>query len=83
MNKMLRTLLAIGGVVGVLASQGCVLAAAGAAGAAGGYAAKKNGYEVQSPVKKDTAGGYKPQKPVYHDPAKDENRSTDTAPRQQ
>ncbi|MES1939039.1 hypothetical protein T5B8_02280 [Salinisphaera sp. T5B8] len=54
-----------------LSLQGCVLAAAGA-GAAGGYAAHEEGYRVQSPVKKDEAGGYKGQNPVVHDERKDE-----------
>lgn len=44
--------------------QGCVLAAGAAAGAAGGYEAKKQGYEVQSPVRKDSAGGGKVQSPA-------------------
>jgi len=63
--------------VGCAALQGCVLAAAGAAGAAGGYEAKRHGYEVQSPVREDSAGGYKGQAPVVRDPTKDR-----TAPKQ-
>lgn len=48
--------------------QGCILAAGAAAGAAGGYEAKKHGYEVQSPVEQDSAGGYKGQAPVVKHP---------------
>ncbi|MDA3919499.1 MAG: hypothetical protein PF501_02270 [Salinisphaera sp.] len=52
--------------------QGCFAAAAAAGGAAGGYEAQKHGYGVQSPVKKDSAGGYRGQNPVTHDPSKDQ-----------
>ncbi|MGN8159109.1 hypothetical protein ACS8Y6_02980 [Salinisphaera sp. RV14] len=62
--------------------QGCVLAAGAAAGAAGGYEAKKHGYDVQSPVKKDSAGGYKGQSPVVkhpqHDTASSPRNSNDS-----
>lgn len=57
--------------------QGCVVAAAGA-GAAGGYAAHEEGYEVQSPVKKDEAGGTKGQAPVTHDENKDQTPDNDS-----
>ncbi|MES1925604.1 hypothetical protein T31B1_09773 [Salinisphaera sp. T31B1] len=60
-------------LVGCAALQGCIAAAAGA-GAAGGYEAQRRGYEVQSPVKKDAAGGYKGQSPVIYDESKDESR---------
>lgn len=72
MSSIGRIPLMIGSVIAVLSCQGCILAAAGAAGAAGGYEAKKHGYEVQSPVQRDAAGGYKGQNPVVHDPARDE-----------
>lgn len=61
-------------LVGCLSLQGCIAAAAGA-GAAGGYEAQKHGYGVQSPVKKDEAGGYKGQSPVTHDESKDERNN--------
>jgi hypothetical protein len=35
---------------------GCWLLAAGGAGAYGGYKAKEEGYTVQNPIKKETAG---------------------------
>lgn len=58
-----------------VALQGCVLAAGTAAGAAGGYEAHKHGYDVQSPVKKDSAGGYKGQSPVKHSKKQDSSAS--------
>ena len=72
MTSVLRILtLTCGAAFIGLSLQGCVVAA-GAAGAAGGYEAHKHGYEVQSPVKKDEAGGYKAQPPVTHDPGQDQ-----------
>jgi|GEM_PF-1824409 len=59
----------------LLLLQGCGLLVAGGAGAAGGYAASQEGYEVQSPVKKDTAGGYKPQSPVIHNEDKGDGQA--------
>jgi len=68
-------------MLGVLAScltlQGCLFAAA-AGGAAGGYEAHKQGYRVQSPVKKDSSGGYKGQSPVTND-KKDKTESGDSS----
>ena len=68
MTRLLRSVtLAVAAVFIAVAVQGCTAAAvgaAGAAGAAGGYEAHKHGYGVQSPVKKDRAGGYKAQSPV-------------------
>ena len=79
--KVVRHTIGLAGVVLACASlQGCFVAAAGAAGAAGGYEAKRHGYEVQSPVKKDTAGGYKGQNPVVHDPAKDQTAPDNQTP---
>jgi osmotically-inducible protein OsmY len=68
---MRKSILAAVFVLCAAGLQGCVLAAAGA-GAAGGYAAHEEGYRVQSPVKKDEAGGYKGQNPVTHDESKDQ-----------
>lgn len=56
--------------------QGCLLAAGTAAGAAGGYEAKKHGYDVRSPVHKDSAGGYKGQSPVVKHPQNNHSSST-------
>lgn len=78
MIRVLRLSSLCGIVALVLALQGCVLAAAGA-GAAGGYVAKQHGYGVQSPVKKDKAGGYKAQSPVtHHEEEGDQEKSTDS-----
>lgn len=79
MKSMLRSTVLLVGAAAVSASlQGCVLAAGAAAGAAGGYEAKKHGYEVQSPVKKDAAGGYKGQAPVVKHPEDDNTSSSST-----
>lgn len=78
---LLRQTMLVAGMVAACASlQGCFVAAAGAAGAAGGYEAKRHGYEVQSPVKKDAAGGYKGQNPVVHDPAQDQTAPDNQTP---
>ena len=74
-SLLLLTLIASAGML-----QGCFLAAAGAAGAAGGYEAHRHGYEVQSPVKQDEAGGYKGQNPVVHDPSKDQTQQPQQQP---
>lgn len=72
-TALIASALALGALL-----QGCVLAAGAAAGAAGGYEAKKHGYEVQSPVKKDSAGGYKGQAPVVKHPEDDDTSSSNT-----
>ncbi|GAB3685293.1 hypothetical protein [Salinisphaera aquimarina] len=72
MGNLIRLSVVAAALVGCLALQGCIAAAAGA-GAAGGYEAQKHGYGVQSPVKEDSAGGYKGQSPVTHDESKDES----------
>lgn len=65
MQAILRPVALIAAGLTLSASlQGCFLAAGAAAGAAGGYEAKKHGYDVQSPVRKDSAGGYKGQAPI-------------------
>lgn len=80
MRSILRpiTLIAAGLLVGA-SLQGCVLAAGAAAGAAGGYEAKKHGYGVQSPVRKDSAGGYKGQAPVVKHPQDNDSSSASDA----
>lgn len=79
MKRILRSsaLIAASLVLGT-SLQGCILAAGAAAGAAGGYEAKKHGYEVQSPVKKDSAGGYKGQAPVVKHPEDDTSSTTNS-----
>ncbi|KEZ75731.1 hypothetical protein [Salinisphaera hydrothermalis] len=80
MKSMLRpTVLLAGAMVLGASLQGCVLAAGAAAGAAGGYEAKKHGYDVQSPVKKDSAGGYKGQAPVVKHPEDDSTSSSSSS----
>lgn len=80
MQTIQRAMLVLILIASAAMLQGCFLAAAGAAGAAGGYEAHRHGYEVQSPVKQDEAGGYKGQNPVVRDPSKDQ---TQQPPRRQ
>lgn len=75
MCALLRSALMLAALASCLALQGCLLAAA-AGGAAGGYEAKKHGYGVQSPVKKDSAGGYKGQSPVTKDKGESDDSSS-------
>lgn len=80
MNRTLRlSALTAAGLTLGLSLQGCILAAGAAAGAAGGYEAKKHGYDVQSPVKKDSAGGIKGQAPVVKHPQDDSMSSGNSA----
>lgn len=74
MQTTQRSMLVLMLIASAAMLQGCFLAAAGAAGAAGGYEAHRHGYEVQSPVKQDEAGGYKGQTPVVRDPSKDQTQ---------
>ena len=67
MNRLLRTSALLTALLVCLSLQGCILVAGAAAGGAAGYEAHKHGYRVQSPVKKDAAGGYRGQSPVTHD----------------
>lgn len=83
MKTKQRSMLLLALIASAAMLQGCFLVAAGAAGAAGGYEAHRHGYEVQSPVKQDDAGGYKGQNPVVHDPSKDQTQPAQRQPRAQ
>lgn len=77
MSRYLRVAAMLVVLASCLTLQGCLFAAA-AGGAAGGYEAHKQGYRVQSPVKKDSSGGYKGQSPVTKD-KKDKTESSDSS----
>lgn len=75
MVKVLRPIVLLVVLGSCFSLQGCMFAAGAAAGGAAGYEAHKHGYRVQSPVKKDEAGGYKGQSPVTNDKTDSDNSS--------